>query len=101
MYIHKGDNVQIMAGKDRGKRGAVSNIDMKKSKILIQGLNLFKKNKKPQKQGEKGQVVSISRYLDASNAMLVCSSCDKTVRAGFKFENDKKVRYCKKCQAVI
>ena len=101
MNIHKGDNVQIMAGKDRGKRGKISAIDMKKSKILIQGLNLFKKHQKPKKQGEKGETVSVPRYLNVSNAMLVCSSCDKPARIGYKDEGGKKVRYCKKCQAVI
>ncbi|MDO8430147.1 MAG: 50S ribosomal protein L24 [bacterium] len=101
MNIHKGDNVQIMAGKDRGKRGKVLDIEMKKSKILIQGLNLFKKHKKPTKQGEKGETISVSRYLSVSSALLVCSSCDKPSRIGYKDEGGKKVRYCKKCQAII
>ena len=101
MKIHKGDNVQIMVGKDAGKRGKVIRVDSGAGKILVQGLNVFKKHQRPKKAGEKGEVVAVSRFLDVSNAMAVCGSCDKATRAGYRFEDGNKTRYCKKCQAAI
>ncbi len=101
MKIHKGDNVQIMACKDKGKRGKVLKVNLKTGKILVQGLNMFKKHQRPKKQGDKGEVISVSRFLNVSNAMLVCSSCDKPARTGYKIEGDSKSRYCKKCKAIL
>lgn len=101
MKIKKGDNVQIMAGKDRGKQGKVLSADRKGGRILVEGLNLLKKHRRPKKQGEKGEVVSIPAYFPVSKAMLVCNSCSKPARVGFRQEGEIKVRYCKKCQATI
>lgn len=101
MNIHKGDNVQITAGKDSGKRGKVVAVDLKNNKVLIHGLNMFKKHQRPKKQGEKGETISVSRYLNASNAMLVCGSCDRPVRVGYKIDGKTKTRYCKKCQSTV
>lgn len=101
MKIKKGDNVQIMAGKDRGKRGKVLGIYGKNGRVLIQGLNLFKKHRRPAKQGEKGELVNVPRPLAIANAMLVCGNCDKPTRIGYQLENGEKRRFCKKCKTVI
>ena len=101
MKIHKGDNVQIMAGKDRGKQGKVLSVNIKEGRILVEGLNLLKKHRRPKKQGEKGEVVSIPAYFASAKAMLVCNSWGKPPRVGSRQEGETKVRYCKKCQAVI
>lgn len=97
MKIKKGDNVQIMIGKDRGKQGAILKIDRKSNRVFLQGLNLFKKHRRPKKQGEKGEIISIPRSMDVSNVRLVCNYCDKPVRAGYRLEEGNKLRYCKKC----
>ena len=97
MKIHKGDTVKIMAGKDRGKTGKVLRVDPIVGKVTIENLNLAKKHRRPRKQGEKGEIVSVARPIDASNLMIVCSNCGKTTRVGYR-ENS---RYCKKCQAAI
>lgn len=101
MNIRKNDTIQIIAGKDKGKQGKVSRVLPKKGKILVQGLNMFRKNKRPTKQNEKGEIISIPRPFDVSNAMIVCGSCGKPVRVGHKQEGEIKVRYCKRCQAAI
>lgn len=101
MRIKKGDTVKIMQGKEKGNTGKVLRIMPKDGRILVEGLNLYKKNVKPKKQGEKGQIVTIPRSLNASNAMLVCPACGKATRVGAVVENDKKVRVCKKCGARI
>jgi len=101
MIIKKGDTVKMLAGKDRGKTGKVIRIFQATGKIVVEGLNLIKKNKRPKKQGEKGEIVSLPRAIDSSNASLICSNCKKTVRVGFKKEGNKKVRFCRKCNSQI
>lgn len=101
MKIHKGDTVQIMTGKDRNKSGKVLKIDPRAGVVLVEGLNLVKKHVRPKKQGEKGQVINLPRPLNISKVMILCPSCGKPARVGFKQSGDKKDRYCKKCQAIL
>lgn len=99
MKIHKGDTVKIISGKDGGKTGKVMKVYPQANAVLLEGLNLFKKHRKPKREGEKGEMVSVPRPLSASKVMLVCSSCGKAARVGHRSESDSptKVRYCKKC----
>ncbi|MEK7162834.1 MAG: 50S ribosomal protein L24 [Patescibacteria group bacterium] len=101
MKIKKNDTIKIIAGKDRGKSGKVLKVFLEKNKILIEGLNLYKKHVRPKKQGEKGQLVSVPRPINISNVMLICSSCGKTSRISYRFDVEKKIRICKKCGASI
>jgi len=101
MKLIKGDIVQIIAGKDKGKQGKIMKVDPKNGKILVEGINMIKKHRKSKKQGEKGETVSLPRFFDISNAMIFCPSCSRPARVGYKKENDRKVRYCKKCKAPI
>jgi len=101
MKIHKGDTVEITVGKDSGKTGKVLKIDSKKNKIVVEGLNLAKKHRRPKRQGEKGEIVTVARPLDASKVMLICSNCKKITRVGYEFIGGKKTRYCKKCKTAV
>ncbi len=102
MKIKKGDTVKIISGKDRGKTGKVIHVHTKIGKITVEGVNVYKKHVRPKRQGEKGEIVSVTRPLISSNALVVCPSCGKAIRVGFKAEKDtKKVRYCRKCQTVF
>lgn len=101
MKIKKGDTVKLLAGKDRGKTGRVIKVDYKTQKLIVEGLNLYKKHLRPKRQGEKGEVVQINRPIDVSNLILVCSNCKQPTRVGFRFEENNKFRYCKKCQSRI
>ncbi|MDD5430967.1 MAG: 50S ribosomal protein L24 [Candidatus Pacebacteria bacterium] len=101
MNIKKGDTVKIIAGKDNGKEGKVLEIDNKNRRILVEGINIVKKHKRPTKQGEKGEIIKIPKSLNISNVMLKCPNCGKGVRVGHKLNGDQKIRYCKKCQAPI
>jgi large subunit ribosomal protein L24 len=101
MHIHKNDKVKINIGKDKGKTGKVLSVRTKEGKILLEGLNMFKKHVRPKRQGEKGQIVEVPRPVDISNVMLVCSTCGESTRVGFREEGGKKTRYCKKCNALI
>ena len=73
MHIKKGDTVKILAGKDKGKTGKVTNVDKKNCRVSVEWLNMFKKHVRPKRQGDKGEVVHLSRPMDSSNVMLVCS----------------------------
>jgi len=101
MKIKKGDIVEIIIGKDRGKRGRVLKVWSKKKKIIVEGLNLVVKHTKPRREGEKGQRVRIPAPLWLSKVMLVCPHCKKKTRVGFKFFDNKKARICKKCKEII
>ena len=101
MKLKKGDNVKILSGKDRGKTGTVLKAFPDEDRIQIEGLNVFKKRSKPRKQGEKGQVVAVSRPLAASKVMIICPNCKSPTRMGGRVEGSRKVRYCKKCKATL
>lgn len=102
MKIKKGDQVLIITGKDRGRKGKVIKSLPKEEKIVVEGLNIIKKHTKPKKQGEKGQVIEIAAPLLVSNVKLICPKCGKTTRIGYKKvldpkSKESKVRICKKC----
>lgn len=99
MNIKKGDNIKILSGKDRGKTGTVLSVFPEDSRISVEGLNIYKKRVRPKKQGQKGETVLVPRPFNVSKAALVCSSCKKQTRAGYRLDGNKKVRYCKKCGA--
>ncbi|MEK7543188.1 MAG: 50S ribosomal protein L24 [Patescibacteria group bacterium] len=101
MKIRKGDTVKIMKGKDRGKTGKVSYVNLDAMKITVEGLNMFKKHKKPRKQGEKGQIVEVARPINQSNVQFVCPTCNNAVRIGVQEKDGKRVRYCKKCKNIL
>ena len=100
MKIKKGDNVMIIAGKDKGRSGTISAILTAKNRVLVKDANLIKKRSRPTKPGEKGQVVEISRSMNISNVMLICKNCKKPTRIGMRIEGDTKVRVCKQCEAI-
>lgn len=98
--IKKGDNVIVLLGKDRNKKGTVERIITKDNKIAIAGINIYKRHVKGQ-QGAEGGVIDIVKPINLSNVALICPSCNKPTRVGFLIEGDTKVRVCKKCKAVI
>ena len=101
MKLRKGDNVIMLSGKDRGKTGKVSVTLPKENKIVVEGLNLVKKHVRARKQGQKGQIISKERAVSVSSVALVCTSCGKQTRIGYKVTGDSKVRICKKCEAEV
>lgn len=94
MKIKKGDTVAIMVGEEAGKRGKVLRVYPDETKVLIEGLNLYKKHKKPRKQGEKGEIVTVPRPLSLANVALYCQNCGRGMRVNKK-------RVCKKCGAQL
>ena len=101
MRIKKGDTVQIIKGKDRGKIGKVMRVDLERARAVVEGLNLVKKHVRPRRQGEKGQLVEVPRPLHVSNVLLRCASCSKGVRVGMRGAGASRTRYCKSCDTTI
>jgi len=97
MRLKKGDNVKMMNGKDRGKNGKI--LAVLDNRLVVEGLNLIKRHTKARKQGQKGQIISKERAVNASSVALVCKSCGLPTRIGYKLENDRKIRICKKCKS--
>ncbi|PIZ57002.1 50S ribosomal protein L24 [bacterium (Candidatus Torokbacteria) CG_4_10_14_0_2_um_filter_35_8] len=102
MKIRKNDTVLVISGKDRGKKGKVTQTLPEKKKIVVEGMNKRIKHVRPRREGEKGQRVEIFAPFGVSNVKLVCGKCGKATRVGYKIlKNKKKVRICKECREVI
>jgi large subunit ribosomal protein L24 len=101
MKIKKNDQVLIIAGNDKGKKGKVIRSIPVKSRIVVEGIALVKKHIKPKKSGQKGQMVSAPRAINISNVALVCSKCGKATRVAYEIVEGVKYRVCKKCGAKI
>ena len=99
MKLKKGDNVKIMSGKDRGKTGMILKAFPEDDRIMIDGLNVFKKRSKPRKQGEKGQIVAVSRPLAASKVMIICPNCKSPTRIGGRMEGSAQGPLLQKVQS--
>lgn len=94
--IRKDDTVQVIAGKDKGKKGNVVRVLPAKNAVIVSGINIVKKAMKKRSQQDQGGIVEIEAPLNISNVAIVCKKCGPT-RIGYKFDGDKKVRVCRKC----
>ena len=117
MAVRKGDLVQMIAGKDRGKQGKVLQADPGQRRVIVENLNVVKKHRKPrpmkdssrmgQTQIQPGGVFDIAMAVDVSNVMLVCPTCGRATRVGYDWRESKgqrvKVRVCKRadCREVL
>ena len=99
LKIKKGDTVKVIAGKDRDTECKVIAVDMKKGKVLVEGVNMITKHAKPSQANPNGGIVQKEAPIDISNVMLVFKG--KATRVGFRVEGDKKVRYAKATGEVI
>ncbi len=98
--IKKEDTVQIIAGKDKGKRGRVLKILRDKDRIIVEGANLVKKAMKRKSQQDRGGIVEVEAAIHSSNVMIVCKKCGPA-KIGFKIDGDKKIRVCRKCGEAL
>lgn len=99
MKVKKGDNVIMLSGKDKGKKGKILDVLASTEKVRVEGLNKVKRHLRPRQQNQKGQILAIERAVSVSSVALVCKSCGKATRIGYKIEGDNKTRVCKKCGA--
>jgi large subunit ribosomal protein L24 len=99
--IKKNDNVVVISGSDRGRRGKVLKLGAKPGRIIVEGINKRNKHLKPGPESPKGGMVNIEYPIDISNVMIFCDKCKKGVRIGIQYKDDKKARICKKCGKIL
>lgn len=101
MKFKKGDKIKVGAGKDKGREGVIEKVYSKQNKVLITGVNIYKKHVKKNEQMPQGGVVEVSRPLDISKIIMVCPKCKKQTRIGYEIIKNKKSRICKKCKSAL
>ena len=101
LHVKKGDNVLVIAGKDKNKTGNIITANPSDNTVVVSGVNIIAKHQKPRKAGEKGGINKIEGKINASNVQIICQTCGKATRVAMKVEGDKKVRTCKKCGASL
>jgi len=101
MKIKKGDKIKITIGKNKGKTGVVEKVYKNSNKVLVTGMNMYKRHVKKNEKMPQGGIVEIPRPMDVSKLNLVCPKCGKITRIGFKIEKNKKIRICRKCDSKI
>ncbi len=106
MRIKKGDQVEVITGKEenKGKRGEVIKVFAKEGRIVVQGLNMVTKHQREVQAEGRAVNPGIVKYegaIEASNVMVVCKKCNKPTRVGISREGEKAVRVCKKCGGLL
>jgi len=101
-YLKKDDQVEVIAGKDKGRVGKILSIFPDKDKALVERINMIKRHTKGTEMNQQGQIVNREAPIHVSNLQLICPECTKTGRIGKKFlEDGTKVRFCKSCGESI
>ncbi len=96
--IKRDDLVLVVAGKDRGKQGQVRQVLMRENRVVVQGVNMIKRHMRPRAMGTQAGIIDKEAPIHVSNVRIICKSCDKPVRVGFRIRPDGvKSRVCRKC----
>ena len=96
--IKKNDEVLVIAGNEKGKKGKVLSVDHEAGRVIVEGVNMATIHKKPRRQGDTGGIIHQEAALNMSNVMHICKKCGKPTRIGYTVLKDgSKVRVCKKC----
>ena len=102
LHVKSKDQVIVISGKDKGKKGKILTAYPKTGRVVVEGVAIATKHQKPRKQGEPGGIIHKEAPIDASNVMLVCQKCGRPARAGVRMlEDGTKARICKKCNEKI
>ena len=101
MNVKKGDEVIVIAGKDKGKQGKVLSASPKNEKVVVEGVAMVKRHTKPSQKLPQGGIIEKEAPIHVSNVMPYCSTCKKGVRVAHVIENGKKIRVCRKCGKAL
>ena len=101
LHVRKGDNVVVLAGKDKGKTGKILVANPSDNSVVVEGVNIICKNKKARTAQEKSAIVKKEGKINVSNVQIVCPECNKATRVANKTVDGKNVRTCKHCGASL
>ncbi|HAK05184.1 MAG TPA: 50S ribosomal protein L24 [Firmicutes bacterium] len=101
MKIKKGDKVIVIAGADKGKTGVIQKVSVKTNRVVVEGINVHKKHRKPKQNNPEGSIVEIYAPIDASNVALVDPKTKKATRVGINVIKGKKVRVTKASKSQL
>ena len=101
LKVKKGDEVEILSGKDKGRRGRVERLFPKELLVQVTGINIVKKHAKAKGPKKPGGIIEIVKPLNLSKVAVICPHCGKRAKAAFKILNGKKSRYCRQCKGEI
>ena len=101
LNVKKGDTVLVIAGKDKGKSGKVLVAQPADNSVVVAGVNIISKHKKPRSAQDKGGIIKKEGKINASNVQIICPTCDKATRINYVTVDGKKIRQCKKCGANL
>jgi len=97
-HVKKDDQVEVIAGKDKGRVGKVLRVDRKRNKAIVEKINMIKRHTKPNPMNQQGGIIEKEALVHLSNLKLICPKCSKTVSTRKRIlEDGTKVRVCKKC----
>ena len=100
--IKSGDEVEVIRGRDKGKRGKVRKVIPEEGKIIVEGVNIVRKAMRPSRRYPQGGIVEIEMPIDISKVLLFCTRCNRGVRIGRRIlEDGSKARYCKRCGEIV
>lgn len=100
--MKKGDQIKVIAGKERGKTGKILRVIPKKKSVVVEKINMVKRHSRPTAKARQGGIIEKEAPLHISNVIVICSKCNASVKVGRKLlEDGKRVRYCKKCGELI
>ena len=100
--LRTGDTVLVIAGKDKGKQGKILSSDAEKCRVVVEGVNIVSKHRKPRSQTDKGGIKKEEAPINVSNVQIICPNCGKATRIAHSFdEKGKKHRMCKKCNKTM
>jgi large subunit ribosomal protein L24 len=101
-YLKKNDQVEVIAGKDKGRVGKILKVIPESSEAVVERINMVKRHTKPREMNQQGQIVEKEMPIHISNLQLICPECTKTGRIGKKVLDDgSKVRFCKSCGGSV
>lgn len=101
MKLKKGDLVKIVSGKDKGREAKIEKVLPRIEKVLVTGVNQYKRHLKARSQGQPSEIITITKPLSSTNVALICPHCKLQTRIGFKIEKNDKIRICAKCKKKI
>lgn len=102
VHVKKGDTVIVLSGKDTKKKGKVLNVNAEKQQVIVEGVNMSTKHKKPKSRFQQGGIIHQESAIHSSNVMLVCEKCSTPTKVGKKIlDNGQKARICKKCGEIL